>query len=187
METDMNGHRPPFRLSMIGLGLAGFLLAGFGFMMPAPAAGQEAPHVRAAITMWLENVAFLREATERHLAGDTKVSRLDYAHLAVAFIDETVEVAAGIKVREPGNDAACILSGIALDLNARLDDLKAAASAATEHDVLAGVDQLLREAELIFASREVKHVPAGPSHGLSLSPAGFPSPAQLPAECPLEI
>ncbi len=142
---------------------AGFLaVTGFAFaeeITPGTNSDDNAA-VQARIDPWLDEVEIYRAATDAlstlWQAGDAEAQAdtVIYAQLGAQFVIATRATSAAIRELSPGNDAACIMRGISLDVTERLDALAEAADPASHMQVLSGIDRLLYEGLLIFGREE---------------------------------
>ncbi len=173
------------------------LLTGLAIGLLASAAmAQDSPQVQGAVESWLDQVESLRGETQGLLElwqtaaaePDTETDSFDQA--AAAFVVETEATSAELRVIQPGNDAACILRGIALDITDRLEALRGAADPAAHGVALDGIDRLLFEALLIFGRAEeaqlspdlVIRVAYAQSKGLM----GYKTPMFAPQDVPCD-
>ncbi len=143
--------------------IAGLLVAaGFAFageMTPGTSSDDNAD-VQAQIDPWLDEVEIYRAATDA-LSGEWQTGAANaavhteiYTTAGAHFVIATRATSARIRELSPGNDAACIMRGISLDVTERLEALGAAADAAAHIEVLRGIDRLLYEGLLIFGREQ---------------------------------
>ncbi len=129
-------------------------------LMGGIALAQDDARVLAQIEPWLDEVEIYRAATDA-LQGEWQAGSSEaaphtelYVQAGAHFVMATQETSADIREMSPGNDAACILRGISLDVTERLNALGDAAGSAAHVEVLRGIGRLLYEGLLIFGREE---------------------------------
>lgn len=125
------------------------------------AIANDAPAITAELNPWLDQVEILRtEAHDltylwEHAARLPRAETGEFAESVTGFIALTDATSSRIRELESGNDAACILHGISLDVNARLEALtENTFDPVTAIEVLNGIERLLFEGLLIFGREQ---------------------------------
>ncbi len=143
--------------------------AGLSFAMAVVfgmAIADDAPAITAELSPWLDQVEVLRTeahelSSEWQHATPTETTN-EFAETITGFVAFTEATSSRIRAIESGNDAACILHGIALDVGARLEALAVAGDGAATAEVLSGIERLLFEGLLIFGrEQEASLAPSG--------------------------
>lgn len=147
----------------------------------------EPRHIMMVLEPWLAQAATLESQTGAradrlaHLTGDWRKPVLledgYIAHLE-RFTYETETLSGALREEPQGDEPACILKGLALDLSARAERLRLARSAEEARLALQDIAQLLREPQLIFRAETaalgspVRLVPAVAAPCPSFGPDG---------------
>ena len=137
------------------------------------AIADDSPAITAELDPWLDQVEIMR-VTAEDLADQWQLAEsapteatTEFEQNAHQFVTLTEETSSRIRALESGNDAACILHGIALDVGTRLEALGNAANGAARAEVLNGIDRLLFEGLLIFGrQQEAQNGPTSPYPGV---------------------
>jgi len=137
----------------------------FVLMLGGASFAEETPAVQAKLAPWLQEAEALRAHVEAsgltlRRAGITETRNGLRARLT-PFILETAMLSKELRSVEGGEEPACILKGMALDLDDRLARLNLAKDHATAIVEMAGIERLLLEAKLIFLPQKARARPQG--------------------------
>ena len=166
-------------VSVVSLGFA--MVAMFGVaivdqplpIVPVMPIVADSPAITAELEPWLDQVETMRiQAVDlaHQWEQTTPEAETDvFAEHVAGFVTLTENTSSNIRALESGNDAACILHGMALDIDHRLEALGEAVDGAAKSEVLNGINRLLFEGLLIFGREQEAN--AAPSNVIRVSTA----------------